>query len=98
MDINIPVFDVIAATEAILSQVPTVQVIMMSVQGEQDYLRRSMLAGAREFLTKPISAEELYHAIRHVFRLQTTQRRYVSTTPTEQAQSGESAAGQGQII
>jgi pilus assembly protein CpaE len=99
MDINMPDMDGIAATEAILSQVPTVQVIMMSVQGEQDYLRRSMLAGAREFLTKPISAEELYHAIRHVFRLQTTQRRYVSTTQIEQAPSGDGGGGgQGQII
>jgi pilus assembly protein CpaE len=98
MDINMPDMDGIAATEAILSQVPTVQVIMMSVQGEQDYLRRSMLAGAREFLTKPISAEELYHAIRHVYRLQTTQRRYVSSAPAEVAQGGESASGQGQIV
>lgn len=97
MDINMPDMDGIAATEAILSQVPTVQVIMMSVQGEQDYLRRSMLAGAREFLTKPISAEELYHAIRHVYRLQTTQRRYVSA-PAEPAPGSPGAASQGQII
>jgi pilus assembly protein CpaE len=98
MDINMPDMDGIAATEAILSQVPTVQVIMMSVQGEQDYLRRSMLAGAREFLTKPISAEELYHAIRHVYRLQTTQRRYVSTTTVEQAQGADGSGSQGQIV
>ncbi|MBK9944088.1 MAG: response regulator [Kouleothrix sp.] len=98
MDINMPDMDGIAATEAILSQVPTVQVIMMSVQGEQDYLRRSMLAGAREFLTKPISAEELYHAIRHVYRLQTTQRRYATAAPAEQTGGGDSGAGQGQII
>ncbi|HEX9439172.1 MAG TPA: response regulator, partial [Roseiflexaceae bacterium] len=97
MDINMPDMDGIAATEAILSQVPTVQVIMMSVQGEQDYLRRSMLAGAREFLTKPISAEELYHAIRHVYRLQTTQRRYVTATPAEQTQGGDGGT-QGQIV
>ena len=36
MDINMPDMDGIAATEAMLSQVPTVQVIMMSVQGEHD--------------------------------------------------------------
>jgi pilus assembly protein CpaE len=98
MDINMPDMDGIAATEAMLSQVPTVQVIMMSVQGENDYLRRSMLAGAREFLTKPISAEELYHAIRHVYRLQTTQRRYVSSSPIEQSQGGDGGVGQGQIV
>ena len=39
---------------------------MMSVQGEADYLRRSMLAGAREFLVKPFSSDELCAAIRGV--------------------------------
>lgn len=97
MDINMPDMDGIAATEALLSQVPTTQVIMMSVQGEQDYLRRSMLAGAREFLIKPISAEDLYNAIRHVHRLQTTQRRYVPTNVIEQS-GGEGGGAQGQII
>ncbi|MFL5800236.1 MAG: CpaE family protein, partial [Roseiflexaceae bacterium] len=97
MDINMPDMDGIAATEALLSQVPTTQVIMMSVQGEQDYLRRSMLAGAREFLIKPISAEDLYNAIRHVHRLQTTQRRYAPAGPGEQG-GGESSGPQGQIV
>jgi pilus assembly protein CpaE len=98
MDINMPDMDGIAATEALLSQVPTTQVIMMSVQGEQDYLRRSMLAGAREFLIKPISAEDLYNAIRHVHRLQTTQRRYVPTGPGDQGGMGDSGGPQGQIV
>jgi pilus assembly protein CpaE len=98
MDINMPDMDGIAATEALLSQVPTTQVIMMSVQGEQDYLRRSMLAGAREFLIKPISAEDLYNAIRHVHRLQTTQRRYVPAGPGDQGGSGESSGPQGQVV
>jgi pilus assembly protein CpaE len=97
MDINMPDMDGIAATEALLSQVPTTQVIMMSVQGEQDYLRRSMLAGAREFLIKPISAEDLYNAIRHVYRLQTTQRRYVPTGPGDQG-GGDGGGPQGQIV
>ncbi len=97
MDINMPDMDGIAATEAVLSQVPTTQVIMMSVQGEQDYLRRSMLAGAREFLIKPISAEELYNAIRHVNRLRTTDRRYVSSGATAGGDGGE-VAGQGQVV
>jgi pilus assembly protein CpaE len=98
MDINMPDMDGIAATEALLSQVPTTQVIMMSVQGEQDYLRRSMLAGAREFLIKPISAEDLYNAIRHVYRLQTTQRRYVPTGPGDQGGVGDGGGPQGQIV
>lgn len=98
MDINMPDMDGIAATEAILSQVPATQVIMMSVQGEQDYLRRSMLAGAREFLIKPISAEELYNAIRHVNRLRTTERRYATAAPTPGGNDSGESASQGQVI
>ena len=40
MDINMPGMDGIAASEAISAQAPSVQVVMMSVQGEADYLRR----------------------------------------------------------
>ncbi|GAB4189911.1 MAG: response regulator [Roseiflexaceae bacterium] len=98
MDINMPDMDGIAATEAVLSQVPATQVIMMSVQGEQDYLRRSMLAGAREFLIKPISADDLYNAIRHVFKLRTSQQqRYVVAAPGSPAAEAANAA-QGQIL
>ncbi len=45
MDINMPGMDGITATEKILKEVPTAQVVMLSVQGETDYLRRAVLAG-----------------------------------------------------
>ena len=45
----------------------TTAIVMMSVQSEPDYLRKAMLAGARDFLTKPISSEDLYTTIRRVY-------------------------------
>jgi pilus assembly protein CpaE len=66
MDINMPDMDGIAATELLAARCPTAAVVMMSVQGEADYLRRSMLAGAREFLVKPFSSDELTASIRQV--------------------------------
>ncbi len=66
MDINMPDMDGIATTELLTARVPTASVVMMSVQGEADYLRRSMLAGAREFLVKPFSSDELTASIRQV--------------------------------
>jgi pilus assembly protein CpaE len=74
MDINMPGMDGIAASEAISTQLPNVQVVMMSVQGEADYLRRSMLAGAREFLIKPFSGEELVTSIHRVHQLGAARR------------------------
>jgi len=67
MDINMPDMNGIDATQAINKTVPTANVIMMSVQSEADYLRKALQAGARDFLTKPISGEELYGTIRNVY-------------------------------
>jgi pilus assembly protein CpaE len=67
MDINMPGMDGIATTEQLTATVPTAAIVMMSVQGEADYLRRSMLAGAREFLVKPFSSDELCSSIRQVY-------------------------------
>jgi pilus assembly protein CpaE len=85
MDINMPDMDGITATEIIANTVPESPIIMMSVQGEQDYLRRSMLAGAREFLVKPFSADELVNAIRHVHEIEKVKRqRYQQQVPAQQ--------------
>ncbi len=67
MDINMPDMDGITATKAISTAVRTAAVVIMSVQNESGYLRQAMLAGARDFLTKPISSEELYKTIRRVY-------------------------------
>ena len=74
MDINMPGVDGITASERISQEVPFCQIIMMSVQGESDYLRRSMLAGAREFLIKPFSSDELVSSIRRVYQLGASRR------------------------
>src|SRR5204862_8140582 len=104
MDINMPDMDGSAATEKHSSEVPTAAVVMMSVQGEADYLRRSMLAGAREFLVKPFSSDELTASIRQVYtRERDKQSRMnampvISGTPDGGSPSGEDGGYNGQII
>ncbi len=85
MDINMPGMDGITATEKLLHAVPTAQVVMLSVQGETDYLRRAMLAGARDYLTKPASADELVNTIHRVFEMGKTQVGGVGTREAEAA-------------
>ncbi len=65
MDINMPDMDGISATEAIHKKVPYAQIIILSVQADPSYMRRAMLAGARDFLTKPPMIDELTAAVRH---------------------------------
>jgi pilus assembly protein CpaE len=96
MDINMPDMDGITATEIISNTVPESPIIMMSVQGEQDYLRRSMLAGAREFLVKPFSADELINSIRHVHELEKVRRaRYAPIAPVAAPGAPAAAAASG---
>ncbi|HEX2981087.1 MAG TPA: response regulator [Anaerolineaceae bacterium] len=64
MDINMPDMDGISATEAIRRKTPYTQIVILSVQGDPNYMRRAMLAGARDFLTKPPIIDELSAAIR----------------------------------
>jgi len=74
MDINMPDMDGIAATEAIRQQLPAVQVVILSVQADQNYMRRAMLVGARDFLTKPPMPDELVATIRRAGKLAREER------------------------
>lgn len=67
MDINMPGMDGIEATERLSLEVPESSIIIMSVQGEQEYLRRAMMAGAKNYLTKPFTGDELIHAAKDAF-------------------------------
>ena len=98
MDINMPGMDGIATTERVSATFPTTSIIMMSVQGEADYLRRSMLAGAREFLVKPFSSDELTASIRQV-HIREKQKRGRMVMPAQGGgPAGDSDKKKGKIV
>ena len=102
MDINMPDMDGIAATEQLAAAAPGSAVVMMSVQGEADYLRRSMLAGAREFLVKPFSSDELTASIRQVHIREREKASRIAAAPAAGGGAGASSADgdrePGQVI
>ncbi len=103
MDINMPDMDGISATEAILRSQPHVQVIILSVQGDQNYMRRAMLAGARDFLTKPPMADELISAIRRAGEMAQNERKKSAQARSAPAMPGVPAGvgfslTQGKVI
>lgn len=69
MDINMPDIDGITATETIREEVPHTQIVILTVQEDPNYMRRAMLAGARDFLTKPPPVDEMISAIRRAGEL-----------------------------
>jgi pilus assembly protein CpaE len=88
MDINMPDMDGITATESIQRLVPFTKIIILSVQSDPNYMRRAMLAGARDFLTKPPSVEELTAAIRRQGALAREERAKAATSFTVQTPGG----------
>lgn len=91
-DVNMPIMDGIQLTERLAQELPNCPVIIMSVQGERDYLRRAMQAGAREYLIKPFSHDELVAAIRRVHQLE-QKKGTAGRTPGEPDVARKSAPG-----
>ena len=102
LDINMPGMDGIQTAEQLSVRAPTTSIIMMSVQGEPDYLRRAMLAGAREFLVKPFSSDELSASIRQVHQRDRLKLdRVASHMPTNgngAAHAEPARRGPGQVV
>jgi pilus assembly protein CpaE len=82
MDINMPDMDGITATETIRRKVPFTQVVILSVQSDASYMRRAMLAGARDFLTKPPMIDELTAAIRRAGTMAADERHKAPAFPS----------------
>jgi pilus assembly protein CpaE len=93
MDINMPDMDGITASQEITRVAPRCQVVMMSVQSEADYLRRSMLAGAMDFLTKPFTSEELTSSIHRVYEMGASRRAAMPASRLAGPGSPESPGG-----
>jgi pilus assembly protein CpaE len=102
MDINMPDMDGITATELIRRSNPFIQIVILSVQGDPNYMRRAMLAGARDFLTKPPAVDELTAAIRRAGKMAHDER--AKTSPQAQVSGSgvvslaATSAGYGKVI
>jgi pilus assembly protein CpaE len=92
MDINMPDMDGITATETIRQRDQVAQIVILSVQGDPNYMRRAMLAGARDFLTKPPMADELISAIRRAGQMAHSMR--AKNVHTESAPTASTASNQ----
>jgi len=66
MDINLPGMDGIQASEQISVLLPEAAIVIISIQGEQEYLKKAMAAGARDYLVKPFTSTELAETVRRV--------------------------------
>lgn len=99
MDINMPGMDGVAAAEIISQRLPTSPIIMMSVHGEANQLKRAISAGAREFLVKPFSGDEISTCIRRVYERELASRtQFQASLPTLTQASTPIDEGDHQVI
>jgi DNA-binding NarL/FixJ family response regulator len=66
IDVHMPRVDGLTAIRALGNASPSTACMAMSYDGERDILRQAMTAGAREYLIKPFSTDELLTAVRRV--------------------------------
>ncbi|NLB54089.1 MAG: MinD/ParA family protein, partial [Syntrophomonadaceae bacterium] len=69
MDVNMPGIDGIEATEYITLNHPNIYVVMISVDDNIQNFKKAMMAGAKEYLIKPLSPHELNDTVKKVAEL-----------------------------
>ncbi|MEW5960415.1 MAG: response regulator transcription factor, partial [Chloroflexota bacterium] len=63
MDVRMPVLDGVAATEQIRRRLPGCQVLMLTTFDDEEYIVKSLLAGASGYLLKDIPVDDLARAV-----------------------------------
>ena len=96
MDVNMPDMDGISATAIIKRDLPSAEVIILTVQDDVDYMRRAMLAGARDFLSKPPMIDDLVQSVLRAGEQSHLQRAKLPAIPLRR--SLPTAASGGKII
>jgi len=87
MDINMPEMDGIKATQTLTEEGIETSIIIMSIQGEGEYIKRAMSAGARDYVIKPFGVKELVDTVRHVYELDMSKKRKSSSITSNKVNS-----------
>ena len=66
MDMRMPVMDGVAATGAIATRYPSIQVVVLTTFDDDELITQAMAVGAKGYLLKDTPSEELAQAIRSV--------------------------------
>ncbi|MGA7925682.1 MAG: response regulator transcription factor [Candidatus Sulfotelmatobacter sp.] len=66
MDVGMPILNGIEATQMIVTQCPTIAVVILSMHADESYVMRALKAGARGYLLKDSAAADLIGAIQAI--------------------------------
>ncbi|MCG6894002.1 MAG: response regulator transcription factor [Desulfobacteraceae bacterium] len=94
VDISMPDLDGLEVTSRLLQEKPDLPIIILTMHEEEQYVVRSIEAGAMGYITKRSAPEQLVHAIRRVF----AGRRYLSAEATEALALRVAKGGKGNSV
>ena len=80
--------------EDLVARYPDPTLVAMAGEGHMNYVRQAMLAGARGFVTLPMSSDELAKALRRFYRLDSTKH----GTTMAQEDSPDEDTSEGKIL
>ncbi len=66
LDISMPKFDGLETIKTIISNHPDAKILLLTMYSEEQYAVRTLRAGALGYITKGVTPDELYQAIRTV--------------------------------
>ena len=66
MDVRMPEFDGVAATRALAERFPEVAVVILTTFDDDEYVFEGLKAGARGYLLKDVSSDDIAEAVRTV--------------------------------
>jgi len=66
MDITMPEMDGLAAMEKIIEMDPQAKIIMVSAMGQETYIKKAILKGAKNFIVKPFKKEKIVETLNKV--------------------------------
>jgi two-component system, NarL family, response regulator len=67
MDLRMPLMDGISATEKLLEEVPEARIVLLTCYDGDEYVHRGLRAGARSYVLKGTTIENLIEVIRTVY-------------------------------
>src|SRR5688572_10040792 len=68
IDVSMPFMDGIEATRQICAHCPQTHILMLSMHHTQEYIQRSLQAGALGYLLKDAAGKELVAAVRALYK------------------------------
>ncbi len=98
MDLRMPRLEGAEATRQILASLPGTRVLVLTTYADDEFLFPALQAGARGYLTKDATAEEIEHAIRALIagrtHLDPTVQQRLVTAVLDQTQTPPTPAGE----